>query len=365
MTKIRNATLADLPQVSSLQRRHDLEAKPQEEWERFWLGNPARGALPIGWVIADESRGAGNEVAGFLGNIPLEYYFQGTKLLAAATHSLVVEEAYRQHVLPLVARFVAQREPGLLLNTTANVEAERIFSAMKFRRVPAPDYDVALYWITEPRGFAESALRKHGVAAPLARFAAIPASLAPGFLFSASARADSAGSRIEVLSGFASDFDAFWARLSARSRFLLAARNPETLVWRYERARETGRLKILGRRDAEGRLAAYALLYREDVPKTGLKRVRLLDFQAMPGENEALESLVAAAIVMCREEGIHMFEAIGFEGATRARLKAMGARSRRLPAWMFYFKARDAELDKALQSEENWNPSSYDGDGGL
>ena len=43
-----------------------------------------------------------------------------------------------------------------------------------------------------------------------------------------------------------------------------------------------------------------------------LKRVRLVDHQALPGFQDVLPSMLAWGLEECRTQGIHMLEAFGF-----------------------------------------------------
>ena len=59
-------------------------------------------------------------------------------------------------------------------------------------------------------------------------------------------------------------------------------------------------------------LTAYAIFVRQDNPAHSLTRIRLVDFQSLGDDEELLHPLVCCALERCRQEGIHMLEAIGF-----------------------------------------------------
>ena len=75
--------------------------------------------------------------------------------------------------------------------------------------------------------------------------------------------------------------------------------------------------------------------------------------------------MISAALARCRREGIHMFEVVGFGAETKVRIEALAPYRRRLPSWMFLYKAQDAVLAKQLENSAGWDPCTYDGDGWL
>ena len=113
------------------------------------------------------------------------------------------------------------------------------------------------------------------------------------------------------------------------------------------------------------RLAAYAIFDRQDNIAYGLKRVRLVDFQALRGYEKALPSALCWMLHKCRDEGIHIVENVGC-WLNRAGLPNVPAPYHRtLPSWMFYYNSGDKILSDTLQSPEMWAPSSFDGDASL
>ena len=93
--RVREASFKDYPQIAALESKYGLETKPYEQWTHLWSDNPAyrpnRDNLPIGWVLEGENK----EILGYLGNVPLNYEFEGRTLLATAARAWVVEEHCR------------------------------------------------------------------------------------------------------------------------------------------------------------------------------------------------------------------------------------------------------------------------------
>jgi hypothetical protein len=172
------------------------------------------------------------------------------------------------------------------------------------------------------------------------------------------------GAPVQLVTEFDRRFDELWERLRSHQELLWCVRDRETLAWHYRYALARGDAWIFTATE-NAALCAFAIVLRQDNAKVGLKRARLVDLQALPGNEDALTPIVAAILRQCRHEGVHMLESIGFTRSTRAFLESHSPYSRRLPAWLFFYKAKDEALDRALSSGAMWNVCSYDGDGSL
>src|SRR5579872_6394549 len=210
--KLREAGFEDYSGVCALESKFHLVSKSYEDWKHLWVDNPAcrgiKDRFPIGWVLQNE----GGAIAGYLGNIPLSYEFEGRKLLAATTRSWVVDTAYRTHSLLLLATYFKQPNVNLFMNTTVNANAAAAYSTFQGVRVPVGAWDRSFFWITAHRGFTESFLRKREM--PMARALSYP--LSAGVFLRDQFRGRSfAKNKIGVVpcEGFDDRFDAFWAEL--------------------------------------------------------------------------------------------------------------------------------------------------------
>ena len=95
--KLRVARFEDYAQIAALVSKFQLHIENYVEWEHLWTGNPAyrdiQDKFPIGWVLEN----ADGAIAGYLGNIPMDYELNGQKLLAATTRAWVVDTPYRSY----------------------------------------------------------------------------------------------------------------------------------------------------------------------------------------------------------------------------------------------------------------------------
>src|ERR1700733_4510696 len=365
---LREAVFEDYSSIVALESKFHLVSKTYEDWTHLWMSNPAyhetKSRVPIGWVL----EGADGTISGYLGNIPLHYEFQGTRLLATTTRSWVVDTAYRTHSLLLLATYFEQPNVDLFLNTTVNAQAEAAYGTFEGLPVPVGAWDRSLFWITNCRGFMESVLRKRDTS--LARLASYP--LSAGVFLGDRLAGRGFGksgnrTRVGACLGFDDRFDAFWEALKKEKfHVLLGVRTREALEWHFKFALLQNAAWIYVIEDSSG-LSAYGGFVRQDSPEAGLTRMRLADFQCLD-DNAApsiLMSMLQAAIDRCRQESVHMLELIGLSPAMEREVERLRPHRRQLPNWMYFYKAHGRSLGERLKSPSVWEPSLFDGDSSL
>lgn len=361
---IREACFDDYPGICDLWLRYGLAPQAYAEWEHLWMANPVYKSLPswpIGWVLEAE-----NEIGGYIGNIPLSYAYEGRDILAAASYRFVVDHEYRNHSLSLVTQFFRQSNPDLLLNTGVNAHAGPAYQIFRARRVPAGSWDRAVYWITDYRGFIAKALAAKKVPIPNAISIPLAAAMCvKDFLCNTSLPLRDDGYTVQSYDYFDERFDTFWQQLVRDSNGqLLAMRSRETLEWhfKYQLSRKKCWLVTVER---NSRLLAYAVFCRHDSPTLGLTRMRLVDFQAVANRTELLSPLLAWGLAKCREEHIHMLEAVGFAHRKQEILEKSAPYRRTLPCWLYFYKVTNSRLGQVLADPQIWDPSCFDGESSL
>jgi hypothetical protein len=360
---VRIATFDDYADVCDLKRRYGLGTKVLDEWKHLWQCNPVltRRAepLPLGWALENNGK-----LVGFLGSIPTLYSFAGHRLLATTANDWVVDEPYRSHSIALLKRYLGQRGVDLFLNTTAGIASGRVWEALGARRVPLSYYDEVLFWITAPRDVMRALLIRKKI--PAAGALSFPLGLGLRIGLRLRSKKSREGQDVREIESFDSRFDVFWDELKQGSTKLLSWRDAETLSWHYKYALASKRARILTL-EAGGRVTAYAVLRRTDKPDLGLKRYHLADFQCLDSSEimRACGAFLGHSLELCRKEGVHVLEAVGFTPEKRAALEDFAPLRRKSEAWPFYFKSRSAELETSLSAATVWDPSVYDGDGSL
>jgi hypothetical protein len=360
---IREASLGDYAAIADLQAKGGLGAKCYDDWAHLWLNNPAylpiRDTWPIGWVLEDSS----DQVVGYMGNIPLVYEFREERLSVAAGYSWVVEDKYRSYATWLQDTYF--RHPAdIHLNNTVSEQSTVAFSIFGSLRVPIGTWDGRIFAITSYRGFVESVLRlkKISAAKPLS-FVSAPFLFLLDKLRVKRVPID-VQAKLCALNGFDQRFDAFWLELKKNfPNVLLGNRSLATLNWHFGPALARGNVWIVAD-TSDDRLLAYAVFVRRDKREFGLTRMRLADFQCLDGRETLLIPMLEWASARCRREGIHVLEVIGYEPG-KEWLMAMLPHQQRMPAWKYYYLAKDEKLSRLLMDERAWRPYPYDGDATL
>ena len=363
--RLREATLEDYPQIYALESRYGLNPKSYEEWADLWNRNPAyqqASHWPIGWVCEN----ANNEIVGSIANIPLIYELGDQTLTVATSRSLVVDARHRPYSFVLLSQFFNQRNVDLFLNTTVNAKALKLQQLFGCARVPAGAWDRSAFWITNYRAFAASFLNRRelpgapGLSYPLSAGLFLRDALTGRAL-----RARRDETEIQFCTQFDGRFDQFWERVrKISSSRLLASRSREVLDWHFSNALNRNKAWVLSVSQGS-ELAAYAVVCRQDNPGFGLERMRLVDFQALPGQTHLLRPILYRAIERCHEEGIHILEVLGFCGEKQQIIKSMSPHYRDLASWRYFYRANSPQFAARLKNPEVWDPSCFDGDSSL
>ena len=359
--EIREATFADYEQIASLTTRNGLGMKNRQEWERLWAGNPVYKKVPnwpIGWVVEN-----GVGIVGFLGNIPISSHWKGREIVGASLHGFCMDTSHRGHGLLLLDRLQNSESPvQYVIGSTANVGSSKVLDRAGIARVPAGDWENAAFWITNYRGFLKSVFAKKQWPTPLS----FPASAALAIRDKLLKRSwPQQRHQFRVCTEFDERFDAFWQELQRTypHRFL-SNRSRDVLEWHFKNSLAQNRTWVVAY-EKDSRILACAIFQRCDSDELNLKRIRLIDFQMLDGDSEVLVSALAWALRRCQEEDIHMLEACGFRPEKQSVINRLAPHLRRLPSWLYYYKARRGELEKILQNPDVWDPSQFDGDATL
>lgn len=365
VAQVRQAVFADHPQIASLESRYGLHPKSYEEWTHLWLGNPACKDVSgwnIGWVVENEQK----EIVGYVGNVPSALEFRGRKLLAASGRGLVVDERYRSYAFPLFSRFINQPNIDLIVNTTVNAQALKLHELFRCLRVPVGAWNRSVFWITHYREFAAKLAASKNL--PFPNLLSYPLSAilaAKDLIHRKPGRTEHDGFEVGACARFDERFDIFWEELrSRRPGLLLVDRSADTLNWHFKYALEENRGWV-ATLSAGSRLLAYSVFVRQDNHAVNLKRIRLVDFQALDGNLETLVPMLSQALELCRKQGVHMLEAVGFSPEKKQVLARFAPHQRELPGWLYFYKAKDKELAESLKDPRVWDPSPFDGDGAL
>jgi hypothetical protein len=317
--------------------------------------------LPIGWVLELHDK----RVVGYLGNIPLFYELEGRRVLASVAHAWVVDAHYRPYSLALLDCYFSQKKIDLYLNATVGPAGFDSFNVFNSHRVPTGIWDRSAFWITNSHGFVAAWLADKAVPFKNSLSYGLAGALAVRQAFARPRSSESELAKtLHTCSAIDGRFDVFWQSLRTRNpRLLLGVRNRELLEWHfhYPLSNDTAWILTAG----IDPILAYAIFLRYDNPRASLTRMRLVDYQSLDVTTTWLIPMLQWALERCRREGIHMLEAIGFRADKWDVLRQFNPYKRKLPCWLYFYKARDQKLADGLTDPALWDPSQFDGDASL
>lgn len=359
--RLRPARFADHPAIHRLESVFFPDSLPDGDRRRLFTDSPLWPRLgdgwPVGWVLED----ADGRIVGSLNNVPSAYRLDGEERLCANGHCWVALPAYRGYAAMLMDEYFTQERPDLVLSAKVGADATAVWGAYA-RRVPVGDWSRAAYAITRYRDFARTALRIKRV--PLAAAGAPVLAGALRVRDAVAARSlppDPPSYTFSAIAGFDDRFDAFWRELLARQPGrLLGVRDAATLRWHYGVPLRDGRIRVVTA-VRDGLLRAYCVLKRHVRP-TGVHSVKLVDVQSVDPGVDLLPGMLRVALRWAAADGAAVLEHHGC-GLPRTRaFDAVAPYRATKPAWSFYYRAADRELDARLADPDVWDPSEYDGD---
>ncbi len=361
--RLRAARFDDYEAIVRLEAQLNPEGSSGDEWRLLWQGSPLWPRLgndwPIGWVMESDT----GAILGSLGNIPLQYHFQGKPLICATGRGWVVAPEYRGFALWLLEERYNQPNVDLFIDTTISPLALDAFDQFS-RRIPAGDWETIAYYVARHRSFATRALRKLNV--PLAPVLAPVAGTALRLkerLFNKKLHKSRSSFAIGAVDRFDSRFDTFWQELLQQNPDkLLAARDSATLTWHFSGAMRKGRVWIFTA-SRNGRLIAYSIFKRQDAVKE-TSRVRFVDYQTIEPEADLLADFIAVALERCTAENAAVLDKPGTE-LPKTRCFDEHAPYRGKQTWPFFYRAVDPDLALRLTDPNVWDPSAYDGDASI
>jgi hypothetical protein len=289
--------------------------------------------------------------------------FAGKPVVAATSRGWVADPEFRSASLMLLDQLVHHGGAELFLTNTNSAASTAAVTALGCERVPVGLWDEYVFWITNHRGYCRRLLAQKGV--PLAGPLSYPLGAAHSvkdWLFHSKVRPTDV--RVEMCSTFDERFDEFWGELRRHNqRILLAVRSREVLDWHYKYALAKGRVWIATVVDGS-RLAAYAIFDKKGYAG-GFTQVRLVDFQSLDGGTRLLQPLLFTVLRKCRKEGVQKLVNIGRWLEEGEWLASAAPYRRRLPSWVYFYRAIDPGLVESLSDRAVWAPFLFDGDANL
>ena len=354
--RIRTATFADAQAIAQVHKRNGMGDLDVVFWRSRWEAYPFAAEfrdIPIGWVLETEDR----SIVGILDNVHMLYELEGKRLKGAITSGWAVDPAYRGKSLQLMTTSLRQKGVDLWMDTSANLAASQILTAMKIPRIPIPDYGAPCFWAVRPRAFAQAALVRKAI--PGAALLAWPAGLAllTRDIFRGSGRGRQK-STVRRIREFDDRFEGFWRNISTGSKRLRAVRTRAVLEWRFRADLPSGGGVIVVAEQG-ATLLGYAVLVHREGSELGMSLYDVADLQAERDDPSIIRDLLLGCINIAREDGVDAVKFMSGTPAKRAPADSLLPYTYRLPLWQQYFRA-SSELSAQLSTPDAWDFSYFD-----
>ncbi len=360
---LREVQISDHEKVKSLFHQIGMPSESIEAWNAYRkspaLKKTGR-SFPFGWVLE-----AGNNIVGYLANIPMMYSYQGSEVFVAAGRAYAVAPEYRSHGLKLALKYFKQPEVAALLNTTANEYSAAIFRYFKAKPVPQAHYNEALFLVFNSWRFLRAVFIKCKFPGAIASGAAL--FLAPLFKIITILKQKETYSRQQDLllkrvcvDELGEEFDKLWA-IKREQEVFYTDRSVAMLQWRVNIAPSHYHMYGAYLKD---KFLGYILLKIEHVEHFNLKRCLIIDIFGDFKNDENLVVLISELVREVKDLSVDTLEIIGFPQAIRKIVKRLMP-FKRIISTRPYFKFMTQDLKTVCQNSDFWYVSLMDGDSSL
>jgi len=360
---LREVQISDHEKVKSLFHQIGMPSESIEAWNAYRkspaLKKTGR-SFPFGWVLE-----AGNNIVGYLANIPMMYSYQGFDVFVAVARGYAVAPEYRSHGLKLALKYFKQLEVDALLNTTANEYSAAVFRYFKAKPVPQAHYNEALFLVFNSWRFLRAVFIKCKFPGAIASGAAL--FLAPLFKIITILKQKETYSHQQDLllkrvcvDELGEEFDKLWA-IKREQEVFYTDRSVAMLQWRVNIAPSNYHMYGAYLKD---KFLGYILLKIEHVEHLNLKRCLIIDIFGDFGNEENLVVLISELVREVKDLSVDTLEIIGFPQAIRKIVKRLLPFKRIISNWP-YFKFMTQDLKTVCQNSDFWYVSLMDGDSSL
>jgi len=360
---LREARINDHEKVNSLFHQIGMPSESIEAWKAYRKSPALKKAgrsFPFGWVLE-----AGNNIVGYLANIPMMYSYQGSEVFVAAARAYAVAPEYKGHGLKLALKFFKQPEVAALLNTTANESSAAIFKYFKAKPVPQAQYNEVLFLVFNSWRFLRAVFINCKLPGAIALGAALL--LAPLFKVITILKQKETYPRQQDLllkrvcvDELGEEFDKLWA-IKREQAVFYTDRSVAMLQWRVNIA--PSHYHMYGAY-LKGKFLGYILLKIEHVEHLNLKRCIIIDIFGDFGDDKNLVVLISELIREVKDLSVDTLEILGFPQDIRRIVKRLLPFKRIIPNWP-YFKFMIQDLKTVCQNSDFWYVSLMDGDSSL
>ena len=371
---IRSADFTDEYAVHQLCVRNNLELDEYKEtWDHLWNRNKYYTQdWEIGWVVEDS-----NKVVGFIGNIPRAYTFKDKIWVAGVARAFVVDEKYRKYSLQLIARFIKQNKSDVLIFSSANSEAGKVYELMHAEKMPQKEYEKDLFWIISPFNFLVSFFLKRNISAVFGYVLSLV--FAPFLSLISIYRRFLIVLKIKIkikikkqkidnilVDNLPDEFDIFWNKLrDSNSDKFLAMRSATDIQWQFSKSISVEKKPRIFIVWEDREIKGYAIVTRQDSKKFKLERLMINDLMVINDRLDLVHSLINKILFYAKSEKVSVVQIVGLPSFIRDKINLLKPFVRKVPYHRFWYYPKNIKLSYDLHLEESWYASTYDGDSSL
>lgn len=358
----RVATREDQPRVQELQRLLGLRPDSLGDWDHIWGKNlqQLESRIAIGWVLEVDG-----DVVGYLGNVALRYILNGRLLSAAAARGWVVKREYRKYSVLLLAKYLAQKNIDLLINSSSNEIAYKVFTAAGSLSPRSQNFSSIYFFIVNRRKFVLAILERYGLNHNLKYF--LHLATASFLVFKKllslklNERKKLSDLRVNIVEpqNISKEYDQFWADVVKSNQGFIADRSREKLEWLYSKPGNDSKILEFY---SNKKMVAYAGFKKFSINGSNEFKLQLIDFVSLKIDKQITGIMILEGQRIAKALGVCCLEITGCDEKIIESVVRFGAFKRNHFPTPFSYKI----LNKNLQIEnEKWFITLYDGDSAL
>ena len=369
---IRNAVFSDEYAVHQLCVRNNLELDEYKEtWDHLWNRNKYYTQdWEIGWIVEDSKK-----VVGYIGNIPRAYTFRDKIWIAGVARAFVVDEKYRKYSLQLIVKFIKQNKSDILIFSSANSDAGKVYELMHAEKIPQKKYEKDLFWIISPFNFLVSFFLKRDISAGYSYVLSLVfapflllISIYRRFLIILKIKIKIKKQKIDniLVDNIPEEFDIFWNKLrDSNSDKFLAMRSATDIQWQFSKSISVEKKPRIFIVWEDKEIKGYAIVTRQDSKKFKLERLMINDLMVINERSDLIYSLINKILFYAKSEKVSVLQIVGLPSLIREKINLFKPYERIVPYHRFWYYPKNKKLSHDLQLEESWYASTYDGDSSL
>jgi GNAT superfamily N-acetyltransferase len=318
----------------------------------------------------------GEEIVGFLGNLPVLARFDGQPLWGATGTSFLVEVAHRAHSVRLMRAFAAQAGAAFSYSATANPHSAPVYKGFRYQAIGGEQGGLRLRWWADGSAAVQSLAARAGVPAfgkAAGWIGSLTAHVRRQLRVSHQGDRTLANLRVERLraqdlalpraSHWPQTWDVFANALASRPG-LHVDRSAATFAWRLSDPDLADDLALWALRDSSGRMLGLCMARKIETLQGGAApRAELMDLAVLPQAPAAsIDVLLEAALQWARSWRLACLDAKRWTGPLAERLALLAHRKDALPPDGLWLLVNPVLGRQAVPASLQWGMTGIDSD---